>query len=222
MYFNLTGGVGLGVFVKESGSDSSGWGAIGTFAAVPTTGQVPYGDSAGRLTFSANLTFDGTNLTDTGTVTAGQLTISTAVGKIVPGATSLSHRNHADSADNLLISDAGVVTVRSTLSLGGFTAGTFQQKEASIATNGTSLVAVSAVLTALVFVLNTSTGDDAIFGLRGGNNATYKIADPGATFSNTKDNANTTNVCWDPASGYIIQQKRGATETFKWWVMAGG
>ncbi len=69
-----------------------------------------------------------TNITSVGTLTAvtvsgaatvGSLTVSTAVGKIIPGATSLSHRNHADSADNLLISDAGNVTIRGILTTAG-------------------------------------------------------------------------------------------------------
>ena len=51
------------------------------------------------------------------------ITFSAAAGKIIPGATSLSFRNNADSADNLLISDAGVLTVRAGLAL---TAGNFQ------------------------------------------------------------------------------------------------
>lgn len=50
-------------------------------------------------------------------ITTGALTYGDAASKIIPGATSLSHRNNADSADNLLISDAGVVTVRSSLVL---------------------------------------------------------------------------------------------------------
>lgn len=46
------------------------------------------------------------------TLRGTSLTLTTAASKIVPGATSLSLRNNADSADNLLISDAGVVTAR--------------------------------------------------------------------------------------------------------------
>ena len=48
------------------------------------------------------------------TMNAG-LTFTNAASKIVPGATSFSHRNNADGADNVLITDAGVVTIRSTL-----------------------------------------------------------------------------------------------------------
>lgn len=43
---------------------------------------------------------------------AAKLIFSAAASQLVPGATSFSIRNHADSADNLLVSDAGVVTAR--------------------------------------------------------------------------------------------------------------
>ena len=49
------------------------------------------------------------------TLTAGRLVITTAASKIVPGATSLSLRNHADGADNLLLTDAGLATFRNTV-----------------------------------------------------------------------------------------------------------
>lgn len=49
---------------------------------------------------------------------AGTLKFTPAVSKIVPGATSLAFRNNADSADNLLISDAGTATVRAALAVG--------------------------------------------------------------------------------------------------------
>lgn len=53
------------------------------------------------------------------TLKVSQLTLTAATSKIVPGATSLSLRNNADSADNVLISDAGAVTIRSTLTQNG-------------------------------------------------------------------------------------------------------
>jgi hypothetical protein len=40
-----------------------------------------------------------------------------AVSKVIPGSTSFAIRNHADSADNLLVSDTGDVTVRNALKL---------------------------------------------------------------------------------------------------------
>lgn len=65
--------------------------------------------------------FDSTGLivtggtTFSGAITATQLTLTTAASRIIPGATSLSLRNNANSADNLLVTDAGAVTVRTTL-----------------------------------------------------------------------------------------------------------
>ena len=48
-------------------------------------------------------------------VESGNLVFSAAASRIVPGATSLSLRNNADSADNVLISDAGLATLRAGL-----------------------------------------------------------------------------------------------------------
>jgi len=47
----------------------------------------------------------------------GILGFDSATGKIVPGATNLSWRNAADSADNLLVTDAGLATFRNTVNL---------------------------------------------------------------------------------------------------------
>ena len=43
---------------------------------------------------------------------SGNLSLTAAASKIIPGATSLSLRNNADSADNLSITDAGLATFR--------------------------------------------------------------------------------------------------------------
>lgn len=60
---------------------------------------------------------------DGGLTVTGTVTMATAVSRIVPGATSISLRNNANSADNLLITDAGVATVRAglTVTAGGLT-----------------------------------------------------------------------------------------------------
>lgn len=52
------------------------------------------------------------------------LKLTTAASRIIPGATSLSLRNNANSADNLIITDAGAVTVRDAFTAGSATAGT--------------------------------------------------------------------------------------------------
>ena len=63
------------------------------------------------------------NVTSLGTLTAltvsGTVTMTAGISKIVPGVTSWGVRNNADSADNIIITNAGAVTFRSTV--GGIT-----------------------------------------------------------------------------------------------------
>lgn len=65
-----------------------------------------------------------------GITVTGAVTLATAVSQVIPGATSLSLRNHANSADNLILTDAGVATIRGglTVTAGGevITAGGLQ------------------------------------------------------------------------------------------------
>lgn len=63
------------------------------------------GTVTGATSFSAGITV------------TGSITMATAASKIVPGATSLALRNNADSADNILISNAGAVTIRAGLTV---------------------------------------------------------------------------------------------------------
>lgn len=54
----------------------------------------------------------------------GNISLSTAVSKIIPGATSLSLRNNANNADNLIITDNGLATFRlSVTASSGFISG---------------------------------------------------------------------------------------------------
>jgi len=66
---------------------------------------------------NTNLTCDGATRSCTiyDIILSNKLTFSTAASKIVPGATSLSLRNNADSADNLICLDAGSCTMRAGL-----------------------------------------------------------------------------------------------------------
>lgn len=68
-------------------------------------------------------TFSVAPVFSAGVSLTGTLTMATAASKIVPGATSLSLRNNADSADNVLVSNAGAVTIRAglTVTAGGAT-----------------------------------------------------------------------------------------------------
>jgi len=76
-------------------------------------------DIGASLTEWKDLFLDGTAKVDILTVdvgpttlSAGDLVMGAAVSQLVPGATSFAVRNTADGADNLLISDAGLVTAR--------------------------------------------------------------------------------------------------------------
>lgn len=124
-------------------------------------------------------TFDGTGnvtgaLTSVTAVTmSGTLTMSATASKIVPGATSFSIRNTADGADNLLVSDAGAVTVRNGLTVVAGTAAL----QAVTATTGlfTSTVTtgqINASVVGTVAILNNTDtaaqGRVAISGKRGG------------------------------------------------------
>lgn len=107
---------GVMTITPNLGLTFSGGNDAGLF--IGATNTVYIGDYAGatkglRINFSTGLVTVTTGLT----LTTGSLTFGTAVSKIVPGATSISHRNNADSADNLLITDTGAVTIRSNLTV---------------------------------------------------------------------------------------------------------
>lgn len=79
-------------------------------------------------------------VSSTGVTNTGNLTFSAASAKIIPGATSLLFRNNADSATNLSIADAGLVTVgvgNLTLTAGNLT---FGAASAKIIPGATSLL----------------------------------------------------------------------------------
>lgn len=70
--------------------------------------------NAGATTVRNGLTVSGGGATITG---SPDITLTDAVSRIVPGATSMSLRNHANSNDNLLITDAGAATIRAGLTV---------------------------------------------------------------------------------------------------------
>lgn len=101
-------------------------GYIGAASALVTSGlNTDFALRAENALVLSIGTTQAVKVASTGVTVAGSLVMSTAASKLVPGATSFSHRNNADSADNLLISDAGVVTVRASLTVtgGGITHG---------------------------------------------------------------------------------------------------
>lgn len=81
----------------------------------------------GSLTVANGLTLTAGNAIITAgdlTLTAGELIFADAVSQIIPGATSLALTNNANSANNLLLTDAGLATLRNAISVPPVAAGT--------------------------------------------------------------------------------------------------
>jgi hypothetical protein len=78
------------------------------FGTDPTQGD---GAPALRLQLVGTLTFSSVTLS-----AQNAIFFEHAESRVIPGVTSLSFRNNADNADNLLIADSGAITVRSTIS----------------------------------------------------------------------------------------------------------
>jgi hypothetical protein len=147
--------------------------------------------TAGGFVVSAG----GANVTglatfNTGVTLTGSLTMATAASKIVPGATSLSLRNNADSADNLILTDAGAATFRSTV--GGITTLTATTLAGTLSTAAQGSVTSLGTLTSLT-----------ISGTLTLSAAASKIV-PGATSLSLRNNA-------DSADNLILTDAGSAT-----------
>jgi hypothetical protein len=103
-----------------------------------------------------------------GAGTFASLTLTAAASKIIPGATSLSLRNNTDSADNLLITNAGDITARLSFhSLGKAGLGIAVQPNAGVATGGDSTNLTGASQVGLYVLPECSSGATTEFvGLR--------------------------------------------------------
>lgn len=118
---------------------------------------------SGGFTTASNASITGTFLVSglitaqAGVTVTGSVTLATAVSKIVPGATSLSLRNNADAADNLLIDDAGDVTVRTTLTAPVFLVSSVQ--------NVSGIFRVTGSGTGYAFARMTNTTADLAWGI---------------------------------------------------------
>ncbi len=81
----------------------------------------------------------------------------------------------------------------------------------SLASDGVVALSTLTTLTnGILFIVNKSAGQSAIFILRGGINATIEALDPSSAFSGTKDTGSSINVYYD--GGYKIQSKNGAID----------
>lgn len=116
-----------GLTVSAGGAAITGNSTVtGTLAVTSTINSQTISATAsltGTLVVASTLTVTAGGLVVTAgnlTVTAGNLTFAAAATQIVPGATSLSLRNNANAADNVLVTDAGNVSLRAGLQVAGY------------------------------------------------------------------------------------------------------
>jgi hypothetical protein len=142
---------------------------------------------------SVNLTNGDVNLT------SGRINYGAAASRIVPGATSFAVRNNVNNADNLLITDAGLVTPRSDVALSNTgTTIAIQEATAGSACSGT-LTATGA--TPVVVSTTCATTGSRIFLQRtssetGTVNAWRSALSNGVSFSVTSEAADTGAYDW--------------------------
>jgi hypothetical protein len=100
------------------------------------------------------------------TVTAGKINIGTAASRLVPGATSMSLRNNANTQDNFICTDAGACTARtgltSTASGITATAGDITASSGNLSISGTSTLTGAVTLPA--GILNPTANEEAVAG----------------------------------------------------------
>ncbi len=100
---------------------------------------IPSPTLTGAVTFSGAVT-GITTLNTTGVVTVGQINpVNLGTFKILGGSTGLTIRNNADSADNIITTDAGNVTIRGTLAIAGALSGVTTLALSGAQSGGTTL-----------------------------------------------------------------------------------
>ena len=112
---------------------------------------------------------------------SGNFYIDTTVSKIIPGVTSLSLRNNADTFDNLLITDAGAITSRGSLTIAGAlsgvttltTSGLINGQKIDAAANFTGTAGFSGGVTASNANATLSSANASLFVNGGANQTKY-------------------------------------------------
>lgn len=147
---HTTSGLSSGMVIRATGATTAAFSYLspsdvrgGTANVLPKQSATGFVDSS--------ITDDGTTVTIVGNVSvSGEIRMTAAVSQLIPGGTSFSIRNNVDGADNLIITDAGAATFRSTV--GGITtltattlAGTLSTVTQNNVTTMTGLVTVSAL-----------------------------------------------------------------------------
>lgn len=113
-------------------------GVAGSAADSLFSGSPAYSVGFGSTVPAKVLTLATNNIVRLTLDTNGALTFATAASKIIPGVTSFSHRNNADTQDNFILTDAGNASVRGNLVIGGTTV-SFSSAVVKILQGATSL-----------------------------------------------------------------------------------
>lgn len=165
--------------------------------------EVPVWDvSAGNTRMVSRANFVGATLTGGGTVATGGFTLTvpqTGTAALRDAANTFTGvqtvpRLEVDDANHYIDTDAAGALA-------------FTSQRISMLDNATIALGM---FIEFVFVLDASTGNGALFLLRGGVNSVQEIFDPSAVFTTTKDTAASYNVYYE-AGNYYIQNKRGGT-----------
>jgi hypothetical protein len=169
----IEGGLNYQIQVTDVGVPAPGWqsSAPGILlnipaALAPTTSTVGALTVTGLLTAQAGINITAGGLTVVGGLTlpsggftmAGPLTLTAPASQIIPGATSFSVRDTGNANDNLLVTNAGNVTARGSLTVTG---GPLTVSAGGYAVTGNSTVTGTLTLTA---GLTVSAGGAAITG----------------------------------------------------------
>ena len=170
----------------------------------------------GLITAQAGLTITGTlSIPAGGFSMAGPLTLTAAASQIIPGATSMSIRDTGNAFDNLLVTNAGLVTARAglvatagglTVSAGGAAvtgnssvtgtltvSGTINSQTISSAASFTGTVTIATGLTVTAGGAVITAGDVTITAGKLNFAATASQIVPGATSLALRNNANSQN-----------------------------
>jgi hypothetical protein len=167
----IEGGPSYKVQLTDVGVPAAGWqsSAAGVLLDIPaalagTTSTVGAITATGLITAQAGISITAGGLTvsggetDTGGLTVDTITYSLAVSRLIPGGTSFSVRDTGNANDNLLVTNAGNITARGSLTVTG---GPLTVSAGGMAVTGNSTVTGTLVVTS---TLTVSAGGAAITG----------------------------------------------------------
>jgi len=225
-----------GLDIKQGGTFGSAISVAGTAVSLDGHAHAAYAGTADVLRRDGSLPLTGAWDAGAFDVTIGSALIVGGTANIT-GATSVGSLNVGGSA--LIVPAAGTAALRNVANT--FTATQRVPKlEIDNANNyidtdaagalgfkATSVVVANAAfltlgnIHGLLFVIDVSSGNVALFNLKGAYNATQEILDVSNRFSVTKDTATSINIYWDASGIYVLQNSIGSSRTLTLYEMLG-